>query len=77
MNNLKIGQKVFLVHKDNVGGVNGARVILGKVETFEYRKKEIRPVIKNLRGGSKQLDVIPENYHIFETQEEAIAKLLP
>lgn len=77
MSNLKIGQKVFLVHKKSIGGVEGGRVILGKVTTFEYRKKKIRPVIRNMYGGSKQLDVIPENYHIFDNQEEAIEKLLP
>lgn len=77
MENLKIGQKVFLVHKKNCGGVNGGRIVLGKVTTFEYRKKKVHPVIKNLYGGNKQLDVIPENYHIFDNQEQAIKKLMP
>ncbi len=78
MENLKIGARVFMVHKKNKGGVNGAKIIIGKVITFEFRKKKVFPVIKDINSkANRKLDIIPENYFIFDNQEDAIKKLKP
>lgn len=78
MQNLKIGTKVFMVHKKNKGGINGSKIIVGKVITFEYRKEKVLPIIKDLNpSGKNKLNIIPENYLIFDNQEEAIKRLMP
>ena len=67
----QIGSKVFAVHKSQVHKqINGAKIIVGRVKTFIYTDKKVRPVVVPVGNPRAELD--SKTHVIYNDVEEAI-----